>query len=243
LHDASFNGDLTASEAVSLYHLTVLNKSLYDPVYTVQGHKYKAITMAQSEGIHTIKIPNSSAKCLMENWVEERAARHLDQDYPMLDKQKKGHKGLLTLKENNAIEANPTTQTTYTSPTSNLPPNVGPRTKLKEQFFWKKALEDTENNGLGAKDKEESKLTSEYRDNINILDFKPVKPESVFPHKLYGESGVSYWTEKRRTTGIHGVSQVKTMDSPFRKNTAFSKPIAESTDQPKPFEYEDYPNM
>ena len=60
--------------------------------------------MALNEGIHAIPISNSSAKCLMENWVEERAAKPLDADYPMLEKQKKGHKGIITLKETQKIE-------------------------------------------------------------------------------------------------------------------------------------------
>ena len=91
--------------------------------------------------------------------------------------------------------------------------------------------------------RDETPLTSEYRDNINKDDFTSVKPKPVFDHKLYGENPVSYWTEKVKTTGIHGISQLKTKDTPFRKNTAFSKPIGESVDQPKPFEYESYPNM
>ena len=94
-----------------------------------------------------------------------------------------------------------------------------------------------------AESKDETPLSSEYRDNININDFQSVRPSPVFDHKLYGENPVSYWSEKVKTTGIHGVSQLKTKDSPFRKNTAFSKPIGESVDQPKPFEYENYPNM
>ena len=113
---------------------------------------------------------------------------------------------------------------------------------IKLQFYWKAALEEA-SKAVETTDKDETPLTSEYRDNINIEDFKSVKPKPVFDHKLYGENPVSYWTEKVKTTGIHGISQVKTKDSPFRKNTAFSKPIAESVDQPKPFEYENYPNM
>eukprot|EP00057_Strongylocentrotus_purpuratus_P022767 XP_011677241.1 PREDICTED: sperm-associated antigen 8 [Strongylocentrotus purpuratus] len=38
-----------------------------------------------------------------------------------------------------------------------------------------------------------------------------------------------------------GVSQIKTLDTPFKKNSAFSKPIAEGTDQPQPYEQETHP--
>ena len=60
--------------------------------------------MALNEGVHVIPISNSAAKCLMENWVEERAAKPLDEDLPSLYKQKRGHKGIITLKENEKIE-------------------------------------------------------------------------------------------------------------------------------------------
>ena len=43
---------------------------------------------------------------------------------------------------------------------------------------------------------------------------------------------------------LQGCSQIKpTFDSAFRKNAAFSKPIEEYWDQPKPFENELAPNM
>ena len=60
--------------------------------------------MALNEGIHAIPISNSSAKCLMENWVEERAAKPLDTQQLSLDKQKRGHRGIITLKEEDKIE-------------------------------------------------------------------------------------------------------------------------------------------
>ena len=62
--------------------------------------------MALNEGIHAIPISNSSAKCLMENWVEERATKPLDgeRDWLSVDTQKRGHKGIITLKENDKIE-------------------------------------------------------------------------------------------------------------------------------------------
>ena len=65
--------------------------------------------MALNEGIHVIPISNSASKCLMENWVEERAAKPLDEDLPSLHKQKRGHKGIITLAEKEKIEASRTT--------------------------------------------------------------------------------------------------------------------------------------
>ena len=40
-----------------------------------------------------------------------------------------------------------------------------------------------------------------------------------------------------------GTTQVKTRDTAFRKNDAFSKPIGEYWDEPKPIEQDPYPMM
>jgi hypothetical protein len=40
-----------------------------------------------------------------------------------------------------------------------------------------------------------------------------------------------------------GITQFKTLDSPFRRNAAFSTPGAESYDEAKPMEMENYPYM
>lgn len=42
---------------------------------------------------------------------------------------------------------------------------------------------------------------------------------------------------------LQGVTQVKTRDTAFRRNDAFSKPIGEYWEEPKPYELEDYPKM
>ena len=45
------------------------------------------------------------------------------------------------------------------------------------------------------------------------------------------------------SSSLQGVSQVKTGDTPFKKNSAFSKPIEESMDQTQPYDIENYPKM
>ncbi len=60
-------------------------------------------------------------------------------------------------------------------------------------------------------------------------------------HDLYSEMPVSYWTEKRNK--ITGVTQTKTLETPFRRNAAFSKPIGETYDTAMPYDLENYPYM
>ena len=42
---------------------------------------------------------------------------------------------------------------------------------------------------------------------------------------------------------LKGITQMKILDSPFKKNTAFSKPISETYDTAMPYDLENYPYM
>lgn len=53
-------------------------------------------------------------------------------------------------------------------------------------------------------------------------------------HDVKTEQPATFWLE--RSEEVHGVSQVRTKDTPFRKNAAFSTPIDEYKDAPKPGE-------
>ena len=53
----------------------------------------------------------------------------------------------------------------------------------------------------------------------------------------------SYKILKLVSYSFQGVTNVKTGDSPFRRNDAFSQPIPEYFDEPQPYEQENYPKM
>ncbi len=50
---------------------------------------------------------------------------------------------------------------------------------------------------------------------------------------------ISYWTEQRKN--LHGTTQSKTLDTPFRKNAAFSTPCGEGWNNAAPDEMENNP--
>lgn len=52
---------------------------------------------------------------------------------------------------------------------------------------------------------------------------------------------VSFWTEQKRT--LQGTTQFKTLDSPFKKNAAFSTPVELSLDNAPPGEMERNPYL
>ena len=51
-------------------------------------------------------------------------------------------------------------------------------------------------------------------------------------HNVYTESPATYWSDN--IGNATGVSQVKVQSAPFHKNSAFSTPIEDYLDQPKP---------
>jgi len=53
-------------------------------------------------------------------------------------------------------------------------------------------------------------------------------------HDVNSDQAFTFWNQNMNQ--VHGVSQVQTKDTPFKKNAAFSTPIDEYKDAPKPGE-------
>ncbi|KAH9518344.1 NAD-dependent protein deacetylase sirtuin-6 [Bulinus truncatus] len=97
-------------------------------------------------GRNEIRINNSSGRCMLENWVEERA--NIDRD-PPLDREynlteraiflRSGHKGIVTIDEDAKAENLTTVRATYTPPQVDKTRQVGIRKQLMEQAFTKLA--------------------------------------------------------------------------------------------------------
>merc|ERR1712226_1176782 len=204
--------------------------------YRVFGDSAKFLRIPASmttlnEGRNEIRFNNSGGKCLLENWVEERTTQHLEDTNTNLDKinsakmLKNGHKGLLTL-DNNAKAAKVTTNgEIYKKPS--FP---------KVEAFGKKYKDDY-NLAILEAENQMNKIISEKFSNqpmeiksvkqsdFDQENFKFCPPDPTVNHSLYNEQQISFWTDNSRS--IHGVSQQKVMNDPFRKNTAFSKPHQE----------------
>lgn len=61
-------------------------------------------------------------------------------------------------------------------------------------------------------------------------------PASTKPHDYHKEQPETFWIQ--RAPQLPGVSHIKTLDTPFRKNCSFSTPVPLSLGQPLPYEPE-----
>jgi hypothetical protein len=202
------------------------------------------------DGRHAIPIANSKSQCLLENWVEERAVKELDAEKAKKKPNvtntalllKDGHDGLLTTASCSYTDDLTTHLDSYRIRPG---PGVrlrGSRAEVLEAMLIEKAKKELEEEELERQKQEE--LRSVTSKDFGIDDFVPQKPAPTATHFYVSEQPVTVWTELRDR--VHGVSQTKpTFDSPFRRNTAFTKPIGECWDPEtvKPYEPDHVPNM
>nr|CAB3266509.1 sperm-associated antigen 8-like [Phallusia mammillata] len=201
--------------------------------------------MKSFEGRNEIRFNNSGGRCLLENWVEERAAASLEptdvnsECTSSAQLHRHGHKGLLTIN----LEANAAKLTTvresYQQPRFPEVRTRGKKEELVEKMLYNQVGEQTHREFNPPPPATEF-LTIKQQD-FDKPDFVSTVPPPTKDHNVNTEQSITFWSSHKDK--IHGVSQVKTRDTPFKKNTAFSKPISEYLDQPQPYEQEVYPNM
>ncbi|XP_005094300.1 sperm-associated antigen 8 [Aplysia californica] len=201
-----------------------------------------------NDGRNEIRVNNSAGRCLLENWVEERANVDrdppLDREYNMLERAgflRSGHNGLITIEDSAKAEKLTTVRATYTPPQVDQTRHVGKRKELMEQAFAQAVCEDMEK-------EKERKIAEDMKGIMCTVfmkdytkEFPKTEPEQTLDHDYVSEQPVTFWSEHRDK--IHGTTQVKTKDTAFRKNDAFSKPIGEYWDEAKPVELDQYPMM
>jgi len=184
---------------------------------------------------------------LLENWVEERAVADIDPQEDLnaevtsgAQTFKDGHKGLLSTNFNDPASDHLTTvQDSYRPPPGPDVRTVGSKREALERELYAQVSKEVSEEF----NKPPSPVPMESITHIdyNILGFVPSKPKPTAHHDLVNEQPVTFWTEHKEK--MHGISQIKTQDTPFRKNTSFSKPIEEYWDQTQPYEMENVPKM
>ncbi|CAF2047096.1 unnamed protein product [Rotaria magnacalcarata] len=204
----------------------------------------------------TRRIPNASGQILIENWVEERATEHIDHRIEQHKKnqqtsassspvaiKKTAHTALLTQQ----LQAPLDNVTTYRQNFNKFGPfeqkEQGARRKRLENELTRQVASE-----LNARKREYDEIlrqqrieesNSEYRTQFNKEDFESKPPPATQPHDLAREMPVSFWTEHRHTT--HGVTQLKTFNSPFHRNASFSTPVELTYEGARPHEMEQWP--
>ncbi|XP_039270986.2 sperm-associated antigen 8-like [Styela clava] len=226
-----------------LFSSTLLHLRSFSIVFFNAGKLVKM--SSRFEGRNEIRFNNSGGRCLLENWVEERATAKLEptdvnSEYTSSAQlHRHGHKGLLTLETDARAEKLTTVRESYQEPKFPQVLLKGKKAKLIEQMLYDEIGQQTHEDFNPPPPKTEY-ITIKQQD-FDKSDFESTLPPPTKEHNVNTEQCVTFWSE--HTNKITGVSQVKTRDTPFKKNTAFSKPIAEYLDEAKPYEQENYPNM
>jgi len=192
------------------------------------------------EGRNEIRFNNSGGRCLLENWVEERATQHLEttdinkNEVNCAKLHQNGHNGLLTLDSDAKASKATTVRTSYAKPTFPQVANEGKRfQKMKSQIYDECVKEVSE---TFFPKPHESKMISVKKQDFDDNDFVFIPPKPEHPHSLYHERPTTFWSENLNK--ISGVSQARVPNAPFNKNTAFSKPLSEYTNEALPHDCE-----
>ncbi|GFS27354.1 sperm-associated antigen 8-like [Elysia marginata] len=205
-------------------------------------------TSIANDGRNEIRVNNSAGRCLLENWVEERANYGrdppLDREYNMAERSgflRSGHPGLLTIDDKAKAEDRTTVRLTYTVPDVDKTRRVGLRAELMEKAFAAGVMAEMQQKQQKVEDDFKAEpLCSTFMQDYT-KDFPKNQPAPTKDHDLVKEQPVTFWSEHKDK--IHGCTQTKTRDTAFRKNDAFSKPIGEYWDESKPYEFDQYPMM
>ncbi|XP_067262899.1 sperm associated antigen 8 [Chanodichthys erythropterus] len=166
-------------------------------------------------------------RCLLGNWVEERATALLDRTGPRSCVHKYGHTGILTMDVAAKVQGISTFKATFNAPKIIGVRQKGRRTELLENDLIKR-ISDQIHAGLNA-DPPAPELCSVTKADFKVEGFKSVRSPMTMDHDYTTEQAITFWSENYQK--IQGVTAVKTKDSPFKRNATFSTPICEQLDQ------------
>ncbi|XP_030047730.1 sperm-associated antigen 8 [Microcaecilia unicolor] len=185
-------------------------------------------------------------KCLLGNWVEERSTSALDS--PPLSAEyisegyfhRHGHPGLLTVELLSKMADLTTTHDTFRQPICDSTRRKGKREEIIERLLYNQICKET----FKKFDPPAPKLMeteSTMHHDYKVEGFKFIPPPPTKEHDYRREQAVTFWTENVHK--VTGVSNIRTRDTPFKKNATFTTPIEEYLDEPMPYSLENYPNM
>uniref|UniRef100_UPI00398ED11F sperm-associated antigen 8 n=1 Tax=Pristiophorus japonicus TaxID=55135 RepID=UPI00398ED11F len=171
-------------------------------------------------------------KCLIGNWLEQRNSAAFDESEEKATTHalafKNGRKGLLTTDYLSRISDITTYRELYPPPKGPPERERGIKMQLVEKYLHHKICKEVfdEHNVAFAMAPIES-LSVTGRD-FRIEGFKSVPPPPTMEHNYKIEQPITIWSDHAKR--VHGVTAITTGDTPFRKNTSFTKPIMETLD-------------
>ncbi|KAM3599190.1 uncharacterized protein V6R79_001487 [Siganus canaliculatus] len=172
-------------------------------------------------------MDNKVGKCMLHNWVEERAVAALDNEEARAQIQRHGHRGIITIDQESKMETVTTVKSTYVpfkSPGVTLEGNREELMKKKIAQMISKKIEEERKIPTP-----ETDYCSTTRRDFCVEGFMPCTPETSQLHDYKTDQTITFWSENRQR--IQGVSAVRSSEAPFRKSAQFSTPITERLDQ------------
>ncbi|XP_059871316.1 sperm-associated antigen 8 [Delphinus delphis] len=180
-------------------------------------------------------------QCLLYNWEEERATNHLDQVPSMQDGSESfffrhGHRGLLTLEPQSPMCSSTTQKDSYQPPGNHSQPIRGKREAMLEMFLHHQICKEVQAEQEPTRKDSEVESVTHHDYGKELVQSGPPAPTK--PHDYPKEQPETFWLQ--RAPQLPGVSNIRTLDTPFRKNCSFSTPVPLSLGQPLPYEPENY---
>ncbi|XP_029439134.1 sperm-associated antigen 8-like [Rhinatrema bivittatum] len=186
------------------------------------------------------------SKCLLDNWVEERATAALDSPPPSAGCvsegffHRNGHPGLITVELLSKMADLTTTHDSFRRPVCDVTRQKGKREEMIERLLYSQICKET----FEKRDPPPPKLMeteSTMQHDYQVKGFKSIPPPPSKEHDYLKEQPTTFWTENVHK--VTGISNIRTRDIPFKKNATFTTPIDEYLDEPMPYTLENYPNL
>ncbi|XP_072549131.1 sperm-associated antigen 8 [Salminus brasiliensis] len=174
-------------------------------------------------------------RCLLHNWVEERAAALLDSSDPRSHINRNGHRGILTVDMTSKTQGVSTVKAAFTAPKGPGVRQKGLRAELLEKCLIKTISEQV--HAELSPEPLALELCSVTRADYTAEGFKPVRPAPSMERDYRTDQAITFWSENYQK--IQGMTEVRAGHSPFKKNASFSTPINERLDDPMDSAHED----
>ncbi|XP_029423821.1 sperm-associated antigen 8 isoform X3 [Nannospalax galili] len=180
-------------------------------------------------------------QCLLYNWEEERATNHLDHIPRLQDGSESfffrhGHQGLLSMQLQSPMPSSTTHKDSYQPPRNIGQPLRGKREAMLEMLLHHQICKEVRAEQEPTKKLFEAESVTHRDYQIELVEAGPPAPTK--PHDYLQEQPETFWIQ--RAPQLKGVNNIRTLDTPFRKNCSFSTPVPLSLGQPFPYEPENF---
>ncbi|XP_042554555.1 sperm-associated antigen 8 [Dipodomys spectabilis] len=181
-------------------------------------------------------------RCLLYNWEEERATDHLDQVPCSQDGSESfffrhGHQGLLTMHLQSPMSSSTTQRDSYQPPGEPCQPLRGNRAAMLEMYLYHQICNELEAEQEPKRKLFEVESVTRHDYGVKLVPARPPAPTKA--HDYCKEQPETFWLQM--ASKIPGVSNIRTVDTPFWKNCSFSTPLPLCLGDPLPCEPESYP--